>query len=298
MRPRLGSALALLATTCTPQLGPGDSLVTSKRILAIRADPAEAIPGTSVTFASLIAGPGAPVDDAGVQWNFCTAPAPLTQDNVVSDACLGASALVPAGVGATVTATTPAAGCSIFGPGTPSAGFRPRDPDATGGYYQPLRADLAGADSTFALARIRCDLANAGTAAASAFAAAYQGNENPRLLPLVATLEGSAVALTAVPAGARLVLQASWPAGSAEIFAYFDPVSQTVTHRRESMQVAWYSTGGALDSESTGRASTDPATTTDVGWQAPAAPGLVRLWTVLRDSRGGVAFATYDLVVK
>ena len=62
--------------------------------------------------------------------------------------------------------------------------------------------------------------------------------------------------------------------------------------------MAWYSSGGALDTESTGRAPDDTGTTTDDGWLAPAAPGTVHLWTVLRDSRGGVDFATYDLVVE
>ena len=234
---------------------------------------------------------------ARIDWSFCTAPTPLTEDNVVSNACLGSSSLVAAGSGPATTATTPGDGCSVFGPDTPSAGFRPRDADGTGGYYQPLRADLAGADAAFELARIRCDLANADADAASAFAAAYRLNQNPQLLPLTATLDRSPVALTAIPTGARILLEASWPAASAETFAYFDPVSQTVTSQRESMQVAWYSSGGALDSESTGRASNDPATTTDDGWNAPSAAGTVHLWIVLRDSRGGVAFGEHDLVV-
>jgi hypothetical protein len=192
---------------------------------------------------------------------------------------------------------TPGDGCKTFGPDVSSAGLRPRDPDGTGGYYQPLRADLAGTDSAFELVRIHCDLADADAMAASAFAAAYQLNQNPQLLPLTATIGGSPVALTAIPTGARITLEASWPDASAETFAYFDPVSQAVTSQRESMQVAWYSSGGALDSESTGRASDDLTTTTDDGWVAPSTAGTVHLWIVLRDSRGGVDFAAYDLVV-
>jgi hypothetical protein len=38
-------------------------------------------------------------------------------------------------------------------------------------------------------------------------------------------------------------------------------------------------------------------TTTDDGWDAPGDAGTVHLWIVLRDSRGGVAFAEDDLVV-
>jgi hypothetical protein len=36
--------------------------------------------------------------------------------------------------------------------------------------------------------------------------------------------------------------------------------------------------------------------TTATSWRAPAA-GVVHLWVVLRDSRGGVDFAGYDLAV-
>jgi hypothetical protein len=90
---------------------------------------------------------------------------------------------------------------------------------------------------------------------------------------------------------------ASWPASSAETFAYFDPSTQQVTQQRESMQVAWYANAGSLDSESTGRSSTDMATTTDNVWTAPSKAGVVSLWVVLRDSRGGVDYAQVDVTV-
>jgi len=296
-RAALCLAVVAAATTCVPALGPDDSLVTAPRILAVRADPAEAAPGTMVTFTALVAGADGTVTGAGLDWSFCTAPKPLTEDNVVSDVCLGTSSLVAAGQGPTTTAKTPSDGCSVFGPDVSSSGVRPRDPDSTGGYYQPLRADLAGSDSAFELARIHCDLANADAAAATAFAAAYTLNQNPQLQPITATLDGAPVALTAIPTGARVSLEASWPAASAETFAYFDPVSQAVTTQREAMQVAWYATGGSLDTESTGRASDDMATTSDDGWDAPGTAGTVHLWVVLRDSRGGVDFTEVDLTV-
>jgi hypothetical protein len=290
--------LSLACTlSCVPNLANDDSLVASTQVLAVRADPAEAKPGTPVTFTALVASPRGTVASAPITWDFCAAPRPLADDNVVSNSCLDSSSLVPAGNGTSTVATLPANGCSLFGPDTPPGGFRPVSPDVTGGYYQPLRADLPGTDMTFELARIHCDLANADATAAAAFAAAYQLNQNPQLLPLTATIAGSPVALTAIPTGARVTFEASWPDASAETFAYFDPVSQAVTSQRESMQLAWYSSAGALDTESTGRASDDPATTTDDGWDAPSAPGTVHLWIVLRDSRGGVDFAEYDLVV-
>lgn len=285
-------ALLLATATCAPTFGQGDFLVTSTRVLAVRADPAEAKPGEDVTFTALVASPDGTVIAASIDWSFCTVPKPVTEDNVVSRACLGAASLVPAGSGATTTATLPTNGCSIFGPDTSSSTLRPRDPDVTGGYYQPLRVSLAGAEDAFALARIHCNLAQADAITATAFAKAYQLNRNPKLLPLVAS-----VALSAIPRGGHITLQESWAVESAEVFAHFDAVGQTITQQRESMRVAWYASDGVLDTETTGRAASDLATTADDGWTAPTAEGTTHLWVVLRDSRGGVDFASYDLVV-
>ncbi len=287
--------LALAWAQCVPTLSGSDSLVTGTRILAIKAEPAEAAPGAKVTFSTLVAAPGGTVSGAPVAWDFCTAPKPITEDNVVSNACLGSSALVGAGVGAATTANTPAKGCTLFGPDTGSTGFRPRDPDSTGGFYQPLRAELPGAPDAFALTRMHCDLPNASAEAAAAFAKAYAMNQNPTLLPLTATSNGAIIALGSIPAGTRVTLEASWPDSSAEAFAYYDPSSQTVTSQREAMQVAWYASDGAFDTESTGRGSDDTATTSVDGWQAPDDAKTTHVWIVLRDSRGGVDFASYDL---
>ena len=117
-----------------------------RAILAVRADPAEAAPGTAVTFTALVAEPGrARWPTPAIDWSFCTAPEPLTEDNVVSNACLDSSSLVAAGVG------THRHG---HDPGERLLPLRPGDrrrracahatPTSTGGYYQPLRADLAG----------------------------------------------------------------------------------------------------------------------------------------------------------
>lgn len=290
------AALAMVAT-CVPNLGAGDSLVTGPRILAVRANPAEAPPGTRITFTAFVASASGAVASAPVAWNFCTAPRPLTSDNSVSDACLGSSSLVAAGGGITIDAPTPRSGCSLFGPDTPPGGFRPTDPDPTGGYYQPLRLTLSGVQTAFALARIHCDLANADANAAAAFAAAYAMNQNPHLLGVTGTIAGAPVTLSAIPPAARVVLTATWPEGDAETFAYFDPSSQSVTRQRESMQVAWYASAGVFDTETTGRASTDADASSDNAWTAPFALGLTHAFVVLRDSRGGVDFASVELTV-
>jgi hypothetical protein len=286
----------LVLGACVPALGSTEAIVSSPRILAVRADPAEARPGSSVTVTALVAGPGGTVVEAPIAWSFCTAPKPLTEDSVVSGACLGDPSSVPAGDGASFTAVLPADGCSRFGPFAPPGGARPRDPDVTGGYYQPLRAALTGSAATFALLRITCDLASAPAASAAAFAAAYRPNENPQLLAVTATLDGTPVSLASVPAGARVELTASWPAGSAETYAFYDAPSDTVVSKRESMSLSWHASAGALDTEATGRAEDDPETSSSNAWTAPNA-GTAHLWIVLRDSRGGVDYASYEASV-
>ena len=299
----LAVAFAAVAA-CIPSVGPGDEIVTSPRLLAVRNDPAEAAPGTKVTFTAFVAAPDGDADDAGtvaVTWSFCDAQKPLTVDNVVSDACLGSGALTGIGTGAAVTAAMPGDACTHFGPDTSSSAFRPRDPDITGGYYQPVRADLdlASGATSFDLARIHCGLASASAASASAFAAAYTLNLNPQLLPVTATLgaSGAAVDLAALPASTAITLQASWDPSSAETYAYYDPTTQSVTTQREAMQVAWYASAGALTTGTTGRSSSDMATITSVAFTTPATAGPLHLWIVLRDSRGGVDFTEVNATV-
>jgi hypothetical protein len=294
------STLALasaLGVACAPDWSLDDGLVTAPRVLAVRGDPAEAKPGASIEYTAFVALPPGAGTEPSLAWSFCTAPKPPTENNVVSSACLDGASLVAAGSGEFVTAATPRDACSLFGPDTPPGGFRPRDPDVTGGYYQPLRADLAGAAPVFHLARLLCDLGMAPADIASEFAAAYVPNANPHLLPLTAAVGGAATSLDAIPAGARVRLEVSWPPEDAESYAYFDRAAQLVTTKRESLRVAWYTSGGRLDAATTGRAENDPATNSANTWTAPDAAGSTSLWLVLRDSRGGVDFAHYDVVV-
>jgi hypothetical protein len=290
-------ALLALAAACAPSLGSSDSLVSSARVLAVRADPAEAPPGTKVTFTALVALPPGDAGTPTVTWSFCEAPKPLTTDNAVSNACLGADALLPAGSGESVTTTTPRNGCSLFGPDTPTGNFRPRDPDVTGGFYQPVRLELTGGATAFELARIHCDLPNAPADQAAQFAAMYHLNQNPTLSPVTATIGGAAADLSHVPPSSRVTFTASWPAAAAETFAWYDTSAAIVSTQREAMKVSWYATAGSFDTESTGRAADDMASDSANAWTAPATSGLVEAWIVLRDSRGGFDFASIGLTV-
>lgn len=287
---------ALALSACRPEFDDDYWRVDEPRVLAVKSEPAEAKPGTPLMFTAFLSVLGAPTQP--LLWNFCTAPKPATENNAVSAACLGSTALVPAGSGLAIEAATPRAGCSLFGPNSPPGGFRPRDPDISGGYYQPLRLDLAGAEPAFHLQRISCDLADAASDTAMAFGQSYVANQNPHLEPLVATIDGQPISLTEIPVAARVELTIGWPASDAESYTYYDRTRQALTERREAMRVSWYSNDGRLDTESTGRAEDDLQLTVQNHWTAPETPGTFALWLVLRDARGGVDFAAYELEVQ
>lgn len=296
------SAIALLGLGgCQPDFGQPLSLVTATRILAVRGQPAEAAPGALVSFDVLTASPDGTVAAPPLSWALCDQPKPLTDNNVVSDACLGA--LTPIGPPAPTTITlVPADACRLFGPDTPPAtpgepALRPRDPDATGGYYQPIRASLNDTVA-FGLERLRCNLAGASLAIAQEFQMRYTANQNPQLTPLIAADEGQPIALDALPAGRKITFTVGWTADSPETFPVLDPASQTLVDHREAMRVSWFASAGAFADERTGSDENDPALTTSDEWTAPAEPGPAHLWVVLRDSRGGVAFAGYELTVR
>ncbi len=303
----LAAAASLAAVTeeaCRPNVGDRDSLLTRMEVLAVRGEPPEAKPGDTVHFSLLVASKDGVVAAPIASWAYCATPKLLTENGATSVACLADGVRAVANGPSAVDAVLPADTCALFGPEITSADLRPRDPDVTGGYYQPIRVTLAGqAGETpvaFGFERAACKLANASADAATDYAKRYVPNKNPELAPLVALRsEGDAVALDAIPAGAKVVLRASWPASSAEPFVVFDLASRAVVDRRESLRVSWYATDGSFDNDRTGRSEDEAAMTpfTDNGWIAPSAPGVTsHLFVVLRDSRGGVAFASYDLV--
>jgi hypothetical protein len=284
-------------SACAPRFGDEPWRVTEPRVLAVKSEPAEIEPGGSVELTAFVATAPDLDEPATLSWSFCTAPKPVAENNVVASACLGESASLAIGRGVSVGAQVPFNGCALFGPDTPPGGFRPRDPDVTGGYYQPVRVESSHAAVVFHLERIRCNLGQASFDVAAQFSRSYVPNQNPRLLPIEARVNGSAVALDRIPSGSDVELEVGWLAEDAETYADFELATQSVITKREGMRVAWFASAGRLDVESTGRAGDDSVTTTTNRWQAPGEASMSKLWVVLRDSRGGVDFATYELSV-
>jgi len=319
-------ALAAITAACSPTLDQTTSIVTGPRLLAVQATPPEAATGASFTLAALYVDANGARDPSALDWATCVAPKPLGQPDSVAPSCFveSSSALVPLGTGGSVQGAMPGDACQLFGPdspppqvGQPSA--RPVDPDSTGGFYLPVRIRTPEDAWAAARERIACTPSGVTQPVLAAFTAGYQPNANPVLAALsVANADGSLAPLApdgtpgaapfAVPAGARIVLRAEWPAcpsdptapggcGGAESYVLVDPTSHQIGAARESIVASFYATAGAFDVDRAGRDTDDAATTVDDGWTPPSSAGEAHLWIVLRDARGGVGWSSYTLEI-
>jgi hypothetical protein len=318
---RLILIAAITLPACKPDLGSPASLISGLRVLAVRASPPEAPPGgpdAGIIYDLLAVTPDGTLVGLQPAWAYCMAPTPPSENNLVSPLCLGPSAqLKPiAQAGPEGMAQLPSTTCQLFGPLTPppvgDAGpGRPPDPDGTGGFYQPVRVDLPLSDggllTSFGEERISCGLAGVTESVATGYATGYTPNQNPVLQGVTATIGGgSAQPLLApdagagfsIPAGSEVTLAASWPDGTAESFPALDPVSRMLVTQTENLITSWFVTAGSMALDEVEVPGTDTSTTASNQWTAPTTSGPVHLWVVLRDSRGGVDFGEFLVMVQ
>jgi hypothetical protein len=237
---------------CTPAFSDRSSAVSGPRVLAIRSEPAEALPGSDVSYRILVVDDQGTVNSPRANWTYCTQPKSTNELNDVATACFGsgvvfepgpdggteASILMPFGSGVSPTGLLPVTGCAQFGPDVPhpagGAGVdssgnavnqtqgRPTDADSTGGYYQPLILQVSADGAqvpTLGETRITCGLAGSTNDQFAQYHARTKTNENPQLLSVTSPTLGDQE-LTAVDATAPLAFQtsktftlrASWPA--------------------------------------------------------------------------------------
>lgn len=304
-------AMAVAVGGCAPTVLDDVTLVRAPRLLAVRAIPAEAPPGTPVRFEALVASPDAASPNPPLEWAFCNDRPSLAEPGPISARCRTDGAwITPLGVGDAADGTLPSEACRVFGPEPPitqqGAGGRPFDPDVTGGYQQPLRVLLRSASASsvsFFGTRIACGVQGATQSAAAEFTRRYRRNENPEITVFSRVADGGEdslvspdVAPVAVSPGASVRLRVAWPTcegdaacGGAERYVVFDRPTQSVVERTEVLRVSWFATAGDFR---------DPRTAGDNVWHAPQAGARVRLWAVLRDDRGGVAWRTAEINVR
>lgn len=284
---------------CTPSFDDSLARIVTPKLLAVRSEPAEAMPGATVAWQALVASPDGTVPSPALDWSLCLQPKPVVEANVVADVCLGDGASPPFALAMPIAATTiPSNVCQLFGPDLPPQqpglpDTRPRAPDATGGYYQPVRVELTNTSAaTIALTRVHCNLLGASMPIAAEYRARYVANRHPQLARLVLP--------QAIRVDETAMLTVEWTPDSAETFVVFDLVAQRLVERTESMQTSWYVTAGSLLHDRVGRdAGGDDVSLRTVTneWRAPRAPGRATLWVVLRDDRGGVDWISTDIEI-
>jgi hypothetical protein len=305
------TACTVLAA-CKPTVGQPPYLITDVTLLAVRGDPPEALPGANVAYSFLLASPSdGTVTNADATWDVCMTPKPPAVSNAVSNACTQVPDPATVTPGQTFASAIPTKACSLFGPIAPPpvAGqppVAPRNPDSTGGYYLPVRVRVnpAGAEelSGFAFERIQCNLAGAAADIIEQYNSQYTANNPPGIdhTDLV-DAAGHRVSLDSGPQnaamGAVLTIEATFADGSAETFPVYDPQSEALVNQQESLHMSWFVTGGIFEHDHTGTAAGDTASSTSNQWTAPEQGGLIYLWLVLRDSRGGVDYKSYQIQV-
>lgn len=283
---------------CIPDFGDPISRLSGTRILAIRSEPAEVFPGEAVALQLVAADEHGALMDQDIEWALCTAPKPPVENRTISEACLTDGAQRIADTAQTITTLIPEDACARFGPELPPQGTgestaRPRDADATGGYYQPVRAKL-GALVAVGLVRIRCGVASVTPEVSARFRREYVPNRNPFASTLSAEHHGLAIPLSALPADTQVTLKLSVPRAAKESFLLFDTKIQTLIDAEETLRVSWLSAQGDFSVAATSVADGSGQSL----FRTPNQPGPLLVWTVLRDVRGGVSVQTHALEVR
>ncbi|MDX2050905.1 MAG: hypothetical protein SFV15_00850 [Polyangiaceae bacterium] len=207
----LCSLAALLVTACIPEFPEDTALVDSPRVLAIRAEAAEAAPEQSVKLSVLVAAPPG-VAIPTPNWAFCSARKPLAELGPVASDCLlpesaGFTTREAIGSGLDAEASLTKDACRQFGPIRPEpkpgqpAG-RPVDPDVTGGFYQPVVLEL-GSEVALGSVRLICGLTGLPREESVKYNAQYRANTNPVIDELKATEGGAPVSIRSAQSGEK-----------------------------------------------------------------------------------------------
>lgn len=277
----------LLVVACRDSADVRPSLITRDQIIAVTSEPAEVAPGQAIRYDVLTVSDVGRFEPQGLTLSYCQTLKALGDNRVASDACaLAVERDVP-------LERMPSDACTRFGPSVP-VGIRPPEPDATGGYYQPLRVAFDDVWSV-ALLRVRCALVNVPVMLSQEFRERYLPNNNPQLTSLTIQQDGEPRAFEDLPRDRELSLSIGWTETSPEPYVVYDSEAVTLTERTETLRASWFVTDGELRYDSTG--STGHLQTSN-HWRTPDFAAHVYLWVVLRDDRNGTSYASYELDVR
>lgn len=270
--------------SCVDEVQDQSFLITDDRVLAIRGIPAEVRPGQDAQYEVLLASNNE--DNIDVDFSYCTEARRAEERQGISESCLLGDSLQA--IQAETTMLSDA--CSRFGPNTPPSQnpleppLRPSDPDPSGGYFVPIRAETLSTAS-FGQHRIRCDLAGATRALFEEFNERYISNNHP----VIQTVRAPDV----VEPFTSYELSLEVNEASFEPYVIFDAEESLLRDAKETVRVSWYVNKGEL-SISQGRVFEDTKKATTV-WTAADDGFEVKGWVVVRDDRGGIDFKSFKI---
>ncbi|TPV95149.1 MAG: hypothetical protein B7733_11580 [Myxococcales bacterium FL481] len=310
-RRQLAVGLGLLATfacACFPAFEDRPWLVDEPRVLGIRSTIAELRPSSPVQLEALVAA-GDGTSTGPVAWSYCTQPRRVEERTGVTQSCAADQDLAPLDAPAVV----PADACARFGPNPPPVEGegpprRPADPDGTGGYYLPVRAQAedpatGAATQAFGAIRIHCDLAGVTREVFDAYQDQYRFNAHPGPVAVSDDSVPPPLDLQRAPLSARpgepieLFVHVGAETAS-ENFVVYVPREARLVEQRENLHVSWFVTDGELEHSETRTSNAAPETSLSTTWRAPPQPGPVFGWVVVRDTRGGMAWTDFRLIVE
>lgn len=282
-------------------------LVNGLRLLGVKAEPPQVKTGQTTKLTALV------VDTQSraiaLDWSYCSDSRPTGQK--VNFDCItqnGASFLHPFGNGISAMLTAPTVDATTFG-----------SPDRTGGVYLPVRINAtAGTDSQISVYYLR--MGNDATP-----------NQNPTISGVVQVTSGgtpndAGVAETLTPldpmtpmvvhSGDKLTLRVQFMTGSAETYVNTgssfgdggspDGGSGGSGMSTENLSASWFTTGGTIGGGfgggfggggfGGGGMPSDVTLTLDNN--LPAVGGLIDLWVVTRDNRGGTDYQHRTLMLQ
>lgn len=294
----------LLAVGCVPSVDEDPSLTYDGQVLALQFEPAEAAPKDASSVTALVASN----EDGGatnVRFDLCLARKALSDLGPVSPECIspktGSDSVINLGRGTNVEFDVPEDACRLFGPQRPSAEpgqppGRPVDPDATGGFYQPVVARAA--DAVLGGLRLDCGLPGGSQAQVAEYNKQYTANTNPTLTSLeVRVGSGSWTTVSAndtisVTRGNRLSFRSKW--SKPETYLLLDSESRSLESTKETYLATFYGSAGGLPEH---RKLLDKNHSVTSAWQTAEGVDSATFWIVVRDGRGGVGFAQFEVEV-
>ncbi len=295
MRTIFSLCATLLIASCVPDFEADGGALAEPRILAVRGVPAEARPGDVVRYEALLADPSG--QSRVATFSYCSRPRNAEERTGVSQACLRGEGLVQMGAETAI----PSDACALFGPNTPPVGEgeparRPSDPDPSGGYFLPIRAEdeSDAARPSFGFQRIRCDLAGATRDIFEAYQARYQENLHPDIVRVVATGAGELQqGQSMVISNRQTELRLEISSDSFEPYVVYSAIDSALYDATETLRVHWYASAGQFDASATPIDRT--ALSAAVLFTPPEDFSEAQIWMVVIDSRGGSAWRNFVL---